>query len=71
MPHLNRQTTREGEKGIERETGKGWGGGTGKPRLPDQFVYVRHFNEDNNSSHRKVVFKIFTYVEGLEDSFTT
>lgn len=47
------------------------GRGAGRPGSPDQFVYVKYFPEDNNSSLRKVVFKIFRHVEGLEDSFTT
>lgn len=38
---------------------------------PVHICYIRHFTEDNNSSLRKVVFKIFMYVEGLEDSCTT
>lgn len=71
MPHLNKQT-RGREKGIERDR-KRMGRGYRETQIiwPVHICYIRHFTEDNNSSLRKVVFKIFMYVEGLEDSYTT
>lgn len=69
--HILTGRQQEKERKVQRERQEK--DGEGVQGDPDYLThsYVRHFNEDDNSSLRKVVFKIFMYVEGREDSSTT